>query len=246
MERGALRVCVITGASKGIGKAMLERFKREGFFTVNISRSESTGADLNVKADLSIKEQREGLIEGILQKTERIDVLINNAGIGIYENWENMKEDELKKVFELNFFAPVDLTRQAVSFLKESKGAVINVSSVAGKLYVPYMGGYCATKYSLNAFSDSLRAELKPYSVNVLNLIVGRINTGFSSRALGSKRPPETPFTGSAEKLADLTYRAFVKRKREVVYPAWYRLFIALAKTFPNVYDTLALKSWKS
>ncbi len=239
------KVCVITGATKGIGKALLEKFKREGFYVVNISRSESPIADLNLTADLTIPEEREKLVDRLVEQTRRVDVLINNAGVGMYESWESTEEEELRKMFELNLFAPIDLSKQAIPYLKETKGCIINVSSVAGKLYIPYMGGYCATKYALNAFSDSLRAELKPSGVHVLNLIVGSINTGFSDRAFGSRKPPKPPFKGDPYKLAEATYLAYLKGKREIIYPGWYRFFIYASRLLPSVYDRLALRGWK-
>ncbi|NPA53993.1 MAG: hypothetical protein GXO21_04925, partial [Aquificae bacterium] len=92
----------------------------------------------------------------------------------------------------------------------------------------------------------SLRGELFSKNINVLNLIVGRINTGFSSRSLGSLKPPETPFGGSAEKLAEKTYKAYLKRKREIVYPSWYRFFISLYNLFPDLFLKQATKKWQS
>ncbi len=241
-----MKVCVITGGSRGIGAALLKEFKENGFFTVNLSRSESIEANLNIKVDLSKPDDVSIAVSQLLEKVPKVDVLINNAGIGLYESWEEMSMEDLRKVFEINFFAPVMLTKSLLPFLKETQGSVINVSSVAGKLYVPYMGGYCASKFALNAFSDSLRAEVRKYNVHVLNLIVGRIDTGFSQNALGSKKPPET-FGGSAtaEKLAQLTYKAYKKKKREITYPSWYKPLIWMAKIFPSLYDRLALKSWE-
>ncbi|NPA17373.1 MAG: SDR family NAD(P)-dependent oxidoreductase [Aquificae bacterium] len=180
----------------------------------------------------------------MVNKGIKIDVLINNAGIGLYESWEEMDMADLRRLFEVNFFSVVLLTKLFLPHLKEKKGSVINVSSVAGKLYVPFMGGYCASKYALNAFSDSLRAELLNDGVHVLNLIVGRINTGFSSRAMGSKKPPDTPFGDSPEGFADAVYSAYLKRKREITYPRWYRYFIWISRLFAPVYDRIVLKKW--
>ncbi len=242
------KVVFITGVSKGIGKALAEKFKKEGFFTAGLSRSKPDGLELDlfIKADL-VKDDKEKIVKELIRNTGRVDILINNAGVGLYESWENMSEKDLRYIFELNFFSVVSLTKSFIPYLKETKGTIINVSSVAGKIYVPFMGGYCATKFALNAFSDSLRAELKPYGIHVLNLIVGRINTGFSSRSLGSMKPPETPsFSTTPEKLAEKVYKAYLKKKREITYPYWYGFFILISKLFPDVYDSINLKKWKS
>ena len=239
------KVAIITGASSGIGYALAKKFKEEGFKIVNLSRKRSDISDINVKVDLAKSEDISIALGKLLNKIDRVDVLVNNAGVGLYESWEDLNMEDLRYTFELNFFAPVTLVKALLPMLKETKGTIINVSSVAGKLYVPFMGGYCSTKFALNAFSDSLRAELKPYKVHVLNLIVGRINTGFSKRALGTKKPPLTPSLGaSADKLAEKTYKAYLKEKREIIYPYWYKYLILLAKFLPSVYDRVSLKKW--
>jgi len=240
MEKTAL----ITGISKGLGKALAVRFKKEGFNIIGISRSQPDfQVDGFYRVDLTDFSEIERVSTEIL-KDWNVDLLINNAGIGIYESWEEMDIEDLRKTFDLNFFSVIYLTKLFLPEIKRRRGSIINVSSVAGKLYVPYMGGYCASKYALNAFSDSLRAELLEDNVHVLNLIVGRINTGFSQRALGSKKPPHTPFGSSPEKFADAVYKAYIKKKREITFPVWYRYFIWLARAFPSVYDRLSYKKW--
>ncbi|WP_457640819.1 SDR family NAD(P)-dependent oxidoreductase [Persephonella sp.] len=240
------KVVLITGVSKGLGKALSEKFRSENFLVAGVSRSKPDfNIDLFIQADLTQEDNCKNIIKETVEKFGRIDVLINNAGVGLYESWETSNMKDIRKLFELNFFAVIYLTKEALPFLKKTKGSIINVSSVAGKLYVPYMGAYCSSKYALNAFSDSFRAELKPYGIHVLNLIVGRINTGFSSRAMGSRKPPETPFGGSPEKFAEKTYRAYIKRKREIWYPYWYKYFVKLAQLFPEIYDRESYKKWK-
>ncbi len=238
------KVAVITGVSKGLGKALSDVFKKNGYTVIGISRTYCDNADVSIQADLSDSKDVERAAEEINKNTDKIDVLINNAGVGLYESWEEMSMKDLRKLFEVNFFSVVYLTKILLPQIKKSKGSIINVSSVAGKLYVPYMGGYCASKYALNAFSDSLRAELIKDNVHVLNLIVGRINTGFSSRAMGSKKPPETPFGSTPEKFAEAVFKAYKNRKREIVFPGWYKYFIWLSKLFPDIYDKKAYEKW--
>ncbi len=238
------KVAVITGASKGLGKALSDVFKKKGYTVIGISRTHSENADMSIQADLSDSKGVEKAVEEINRRTDRIDVLINNAGVGLYESWEEMSMEDLRRLFEINFFSVVNLTKLLLPQIKKSRGSIINVSSVAGKLYVPYMGGYCASKYALNAFSDSLRAELIEDNVHVLNLIVGRINTGFSSRAMGSRKPPETPFGSTPEKFAEAVFKAYKNRKREIVFPRWYKYFIWLSKLFPGLYDRKAYEKW--
>jgi len=241
------KVVVITGVSKGFGQAFAKKFKKENFFVIGISRGKPDfEIDLFISVDLTDIEQRDSIIPEIIKTTGQIDVFINNAGIGLYDKYENTTEDELRNLFELNFFAPVALGKQAIPYLKESSGTLINISSVAGKVYVPFMGAYCSSKFALSAFSDTLRAELINTNVKVLNVIAGRINTGFSSRALGSAKPPETPFASSPEKLAKSVFKAYKSQKREIVFPFFYKLVLPLFKIGGRLYDKISYNKWNS
>jgi short-subunit dehydrogenase len=238
-------VALITGASRGLGKAMALRFKQAGFIVIGIARNKpDVELDLYLQGDITEPDFRQQVMDEISSKYQKLDVLINNAGMGSYETWEKLSELDLKTVFELNFFAPVALTRLFLPLLKESRGCVLNVSSVAGKLYVPCMGAYCASKSALTMFSDSLRAELLNHRVQVLDILPGRINTGFSNYSLGNKKPPETPGGGDAVVFAEKVYSAYKKRKRRLYYPWWYRVLIPLAKCLPVWYEKENLKRW--
>ncbi|NOZ12972.1 MAG: SDR family NAD(P)-dependent oxidoreductase [Acidobacteria bacterium] len=199
----------------------------------------------HIAADLTKPDTLPALIENISSLTDHVNALILNAGIGLYEGWETMDLNELRTLMELNFFAPVEMAKLLLPALKTTGGTVITVSSAAGFLPVPYMGAYCASKNALNAFSDTFRAELADSGIHLLNVLPGRINTGFSSRALGAMTPPETPFAGSAEKLARATFHAFLRKKRQLVYPGWYRILSLLRHVFPGYYDNLMKKNWK-
>ena len=238
-------VVVITGASSGIGKSIALKFRSEDFIVVAVSRTEpDVDFDMWCKADLTNSDDRISVLQQVSDKFGRCDVLINNAGVGLYDTWEKMDEEALRMEFELNFFAVVQMTKLFLDFLKVSKGTVINTSSIAGKLYVPCMGAYCASKSAVYMFSHTLRPELKKHGVKVLNLIVGRINTGFSSRSLGSMTPPSTPGGGSPEILANKVFRAYLKGKRQITYPAWYEAVVPIAKIFSSFYDNANIKKW--
>ncbi len=239
-------VALITGVSGGFGRAFASNFSKAGFLIAGVARNpDSESVDLPIAADLTRPDALSSVVETVMEKFGRLDLLVNNAGIGQYEVWEEMDTDDLRRLMELNFFVPVQLTRLALPLLKISGGTIINVSSVAGKVPVPVMGGYCASKYALNAFSDSLRAELSDSDVHVLNLIVGRINTGFSSRALGKRTPPRTPFSGTPDKLSEKTVRCWRRRKRQLIFPGWYRLIIWAYRLAPGLLDRLAAAKWR-
>jgi len=241
------KTAIITGISKGLGIAFTKKFQQKGFFVIGISRSKPpTPPDLWIQGDLTKPQERQKIIQQIKNSKRKIHILFNNAGVGAYETWEKLEEQSLRQLFELNFFSIVSLTNACIPLLKQTQGTIINTSSIAGELYVPCMGAYCASKAALTFYSNSLRAELSPKNIHVLNLIVGRINTGFSSRSYGSKQTPDTPgSSGDAQKLADKVYEAYQKQKRSITYPAWYTAAALFAKTFPKFYDRENRKRWK-
>ena len=137
------------------------------------------------------------------------------------------------------------MTKLLLPYLKESKGVIMNLSSVAGKIYTPFMGAYSASKFALSTYSDTLRVELKRYDIAVCDLIVGRINTGFSSRAYGLINTPKTPMVATADKLAIKILDTYQKRDRVMIFPSWYSLFIIFGKIFPRLYDRLSVDKWR-
>ena len=237
---------LITGASSGLGRAMAARFRRDGFTVIGVSRHcpEAT-VDRWIEADLTTAAGRDLVARTMQDEVGTLTVLINNAGKGSYATWEELPENELREIFELNFFAPVLLTGLLLPLLEKSGGMIINIASVAGRMYVPCMGAYCATKAAMNLYSDSLRPELAKRRIGVLNVMPGRIDTGFSSRAFGRRQPPETPGGGNAEVFADHVIMAYRRRRRHLVYPGWYRLAMLLPKLIPGLYDKKNIQLWR-
>jgi len=241
-------VVAITGASSGLGAAMAARFQTGGCRVVAICRHQPTVAvDHWLPADITLPADRARIVAELQARYGRLDVLVNNAGIGLYDTWEETEEAALRQMFELNFFAVCLLTQACLPALRASRGTIINTASVAGKLPVACMGGYCATKYALTAYSDTLRQELAPSGIQVVNLVVGRISTGFTSRSLGGRRAPSTPDVGRATPagLADAAWRAWRHRRRQAIYPGWYRLVLLFARWWPGLWDAANRRKWR-
>lgn len=240
------KVAVITGVSSGLGIATAKKFRDAGIIVAGLSRTKpDTELDFWMPTDITITEQRAKAIEEITNRYGRIDILINNAGIGGYSTWEDLQEDEIRKIFELNFFAMVELTRICLPYLKNTQGSVINISSVAGRLYVPCMGAYCATKAAVTAYSNTLRVELHQYGIHVMDVTPGRIDTGFSSRAIGNRHPPRSPGGGNPEIFAARLLQASQKRKRCLTYPGWNILAVPFVLAISRLYDWQSLKIWR-
>ncbi|MED4728731.1 SDR family oxidoreductase [Aneurinibacillus migulanus] len=187
------KVALITGASKGIGRAMSTLFAEKGATVYAVARSAALlkeladeangkkGRILPAPCDVSDAEAVESLIGQIMREEEHIDVLINNAGLGhfgmIHElteaQWDEMMNVNLKGVFLCTKYT-------APHMIKRKSGHIINISSVAGTVTFPGGGGYCASKFGLMAFNDVLTQELKPHNVKVSVICPGSVQTHFS------------------------------------------------------------------
>lgn len=241
---------LITGASGGLGRALAKCFAAHGFIVTGVCRSDPAAPGIAqwIPADITNPEDREKIrmeMEKIC--SGQLDILLNNAGCGIYATWEEMNEKDLRAVFELNFIAPALLTKKLLPMLKQTRGSVINISSAAARLWIPCMGGYCASKAALSMFSNSLRTEVEKYGIHVLDTAPGQINTGFSSRAFGTRRPPDSPGSKhhSPEALAETVYSAWRKKLRRITYPRSLSPAIFLLRTIlPRLYDKISLKLW--
>ena len=240
------KIAVVTGASSGLGRAMARKFRNEGFYVVAVSRKapEDGVCDRHISADLTDSVSLEAAAKEILQ-LERVDIFVNNAGIGAYAKWDELKEDELRRLMELDFFAPVLLTTKVLPVIRGSRGCVVNISSAAGLLPVACMGAYSAAKAALRMFSDTLKIEER--DIHVVTVFPGRINTGFGSRACGCREVPNTPSHGSEtpEALADRVFKAYKRRKRHLIYPGWYRFVIGFTLKFAKIYEKGSRKVWK-
>ncbi len=242
---------LITGVSSGLGKAMAQYFMERGITVIGVSRSQPEGLPDSlcwIGADITLPADRKRIAEQICAITGgKLDILINNAGKGIYATWEEMDEKDLREVFELDFFAPVALTKLLLPQLSAARGSVINISSAAARIWVPCMGAYCAAKAALAMFSNSLRQEIRLHRIHVLDVAPGQVNTGFSSRSCGARRPPNSPGSSShsPRDLAKTVYTAWKRKKQRITYPRSlsFALF-AVRALLPGLYDKINRKLW--
>ncbi len=242
------KVALITGVSSGIGRALARCFKAHGCRVIGVSRSKpDIEIDLWIAADVTKPEEQQRIGREAGEFAGRLDILINNAGMGLYNTWEECRVDEVKALFELNFFAMLGLTKELLPLLKESRGTVINISSVAGKIWVYCMGAYCASKAAVTMFSQTLRGEVAGYGVRVMDVCPGQISTGFSSRSFGSRKPPDSPGASAGpEAFAETVYKAWRKGKKSLTYPSWLAAAIFGVKYFlPGLYNRLSRKKWR-
>ena len=214
------KVIITTGASAGIGRAAAIALHSAGAKMVLAARSKSALEELAaqlpgslvVEADMTMAGDIARLVEKTMQKFGRIDVLVNNAGRGMYGAVENAALDDYRAVFELNVVAPLALMQAVIPIMRaQGGGAILNISSMLSKMYLPQLGAYASTKYALNALSLTARAELAKDNIVVSLMLPALTATDFGEKAiksdaaaqsLSSRNRPGMPAPDSAEYIA--------------------------------------------
>lgn len=173
------RIAVITGASKGIGRAIAQRFSRGGYKIVNISFDEQNEADdwTFIKADLASPDSLD-LLSRLLPKYKKIDCLINNAGIAKAARIEDAGWDDARRMMDVNFFGTFFMIQQCIPLLRENAGGVIlNVTSISGVMGFTTMGAYCASKFAVSGLSLTAAKELAKWNIRVNCICPGPTDT---------------------------------------------------------------------
>lgn len=182
------KTVLITGASAGFGKAGALHLTRLGHRVYGTSRRaefpdpESRGsASLMIPMDVCDDASVERAVEFVLEREGRIDVVVNNAGVGLAGAVEDTSVLEAKALFETNFFGVLRVCRAVLPTLRaQGSGLIVNVSSLGGLVTIPFQGFYSASKYALESISDALRMELRSFGVRVVLLEPGDFKTGFT------------------------------------------------------------------
>jgi short-subunit dehydrogenase len=178
------KVILITGASSGIGKAIGDFLLEKGFVVYGTSRNPNkyTCDFPLLKLDVSDKDSIKNTMNQIHKKEGKIDILINNAGIGITGAIEETPLAEMKKAFDTNFFGVISVCKAVLPFMREQKnGLIINISSIAGYIGLPYRGIYSATKAAMTAVSEVLSLETKQFGVTVVDVAPGDFATNIAA-----------------------------------------------------------------
>ncbi len=179
------KVVFITGASSGIGKSIGEFLHAKGFIVYGTSRNPERITDSVfplLALDVRNKENITQAIDIILQKSGRIDVVINNAGVGITGPIEEIPTEEIKNNFETNLFGPIEVMKAALPFMRSQKsGLIINITSIAGYMGLPYRGIYSASKGALELITEALRMEVKSFGIHITNVAPGDFATNIAA-----------------------------------------------------------------
>jgi short-subunit dehydrogenase len=246
------KVVVVTGASMGIGEAIAKIFADHGAWVVLLSRDASraeaarhrvshTDRTLALACDVRNREEVDRVVGLTLDHFNRVDVWVNNAGVGIRDSVAEMDMSACRELFETNFFGAVACLQAVVPAMRQhGGGTVINVSSVAGHIPVPFLTPYSGTKFALNAIGKGARVELKRDHINVLTVCPGYVQTDFGAHVVADKRGrvrPQSVKGISAERVARATYDGYRRNKREVIVPWTMIPVVKLYQLFPGVVE---------
>ena len=242
------KVVLITGASEGIGAACAQSFRRRGAKLSLTARSEDKlrrvgGEDAVIVAgDLTDVRTRQRVVDQTLERFGRIDVLINNAGVGLYSPAWSASIEQARALFELNFFTVLEMVHLVAPPMKAQRsGVIVNVSSIAGKVTLPWFTLYSASKYALGSLSDGLRMELRRDGIHVMTVCPGYVQTGFQSHVLAGSPPDSVrrsrTFVITAEQCAEAIARGVERNARTVVTPRAGWLFILMERILPGLVD---------
>ncbi len=246
------KVIVVTGASMGIGEAIAKVFADNGARVVLLARDVGRAdaarqrvghldRTVALACDVRQREQIDEVVARTLELFGRLDVWVNNAGIGIRDRVADMDMAACRDLFETNFFGAVACLQAVVTAMRKvGGGSVINISSVAGHIPVPNMAPYSASKFALNAIGKGARLELRRDNINVLTVCPGYVATDFGAHVVvdkGSTVRPKSVKGISAERVARATYDGYRKRKREVIVPWTMIPMVKLYQLLPGLVE---------
>jgi short-subunit dehydrogenase len=191
--------------------------------------------------DVRQREEIDRALALTLHNFGRVDVWVNNAGVGIRDTVADAEPSALRELFETNLFGAITSMQAVVPAMRNTGGgAIINISSVAGHLPVPYMAIYSASKFAMNAIGKGARLELRRDHINVLTVCPGYVRTGFGEHVVANRQGnvrPKAVRGVSAERVAEAAYRGYLAGKREVVVPWTMIPVIKLYQLFPGLVE---------
>jgi NAD(P)-dependent dehydrogenase (short-subunit alcohol dehydrogenase family) len=183
-------VVLITGCSSGIGRSLCWEFHRRGFQVIATARQPAAIADLEAAGmltlalDVTHTDTVQQVVKAAHEHTGRLDILINNAGYGLFGPLMDVSQEAIMQQFATNVFAPLQLIQTVAPIMKaQGSGLILNIGSISGILTTPFAGAYGAAKAALHHLSDALRVELAPFGIRVVTVYPGAIASQFGSNA---------------------------------------------------------------
>ena len=255
-------VVAITGASKGIGAELARQLAAQGARLVLAARSEKeleavardcrdAGASVVcVRADVANERDCQAIVAGAVLAFGRLDTLVNNAGVSMWARFEDIEDMSiLERIMQVNYMGAVHCTRHALPHLRQSRGRIVGVASIAGMVGVPTRTGYAASTHAMRGFFDSLRIELDGSGVTVTMIYPDFVSTGIRENASGPDGKPimlspvKEGEVMSVEVCARRIVKAISRREREVVMTARGKMGLWLKLLAPALIDRMAKRA---
>jgi short-subunit dehydrogenase len=248
------RRVLITGASSGIGRCLAQQLAAEGARLVLAARSEDRlhelarslgrppGDVVVAPADVTLEADRQAILDRAAQHLGGLDVLINNAGVASWAHFADSNEEILRRVMEVNFFAPAELIRKAIPLLtRGQQPAVVNVASMCGRRAMPAWPEYSASKYALCGLSEALRGELARFDIDVLLIVPGLTRSDLPRHFLRSEGRAKIAFDKGMppEAVAARIVRSLRRNRAETVIGRDARWMLLVNRFFPRLVDYL-------
>ncbi|MFC1975373.1 SDR family NAD(P)-dependent oxidoreductase [Chloroflexota bacterium] len=232
------KTVVITGASKGLGRETAIHLSQKNANVILIARTKSSlrqvqdeiealtgNSPLIIKGDISSEKDVDRMAAMIKEKFERVDVLINNAGFGIYRVSEDISNQEMRRHFEVNFFGAYYCIKTLLPLIKQSdSGYILNIGSLFSQIALAENSIYAATKFALAGFTEGLRRELKPLGIGVGLFLPGSMKTSFQeNKGESALKSPEAMML-DPQKVALTLEKMICRRKKKVTMSVWMML----------------------
>ena len=263
------KVVLITGASSGLGRSIAEKLSNHNFIVYGTSRNpkEIDAKYKLLKFDITEYQDAEKITDYLISKHGKIDILINNAGISITGPVESSEMDNIKNLFDTNFFGHINLIQNVVPHMRKNmSGLIINVTSIAGYLGLPFQSIYCASKASLNLLGESLNMELKNFNVKIVNLAPGDYKTEIIDNRRDSILDNNSPYNpeyssftkaitrGMSKKgndpreIADMVFKIINSKNPKIHYLSgkFIQKLVTLKEFIPDmIFEKIVMKMYK-
>ena len=245
---------IVTGASSGIGRALAIQLCQRGAHVLATARRaerllelqrtcEKTPGQLTIlEGDLTSERHRQEILDQAKSQWNALDVLVNNAGAGAIGRFDGASSDRLRRVMEIDFFAPVELTRLCLPLLERGRRpAILNIGSVLSHRAVPNKSEYCAAKFAMRGWAESLRVELATQRIEVLMLSPSTTRSEFLDALVDTKSHEKSKSVGSMlpERVAQLAISALVRSKREMILSVGGKSLVWAGRLFPRLTDRI-------
>ncbi len=249
-----MKVAIVTGGSSGIGLACCEKFLKNGYRVYEFSRKNGRENKniIHIQADVTDEQSVEQAVRTVFEAEKRIDILVNNAGFGIAGSIEDTALADAKKQFDVNFFGAFVCAKKVLPYMREQGfGRIVNISSMAAPLAIPFQGFYSASKAAVNSLTLSLANEVKPFGITVCAVMPGDVKTGFT--AAREKTTADSAYKACLQRslavmehdeqngmppeaIADAVFKAATAKNPKPLSTkgAQYHLFAGLSKVLPT------------